>query len=281
MVVGALGPSQAPLFFSVLDQHVQVQCQDAETCALLSVNHELTHEPSPAVALEYVVGKREASSAFFIQRSGQPALTAADEGEFLFLFEEDLSLAYQRLRADLYFLHAASLELNGKACLLVAPSGGGKSTTTWALLHHGFGYGGDELSPVDLQKMAVHSYPQALCLKQEPPASYPLPSGVLRTPHRLYVPTALLPAGVSRGLLPLTAIFFLHYSPRAAAPAVEPLSKAEAGVRLFANALNALAHPGEGLDGAIEIAERTTCLRLMSADLVETCLLVQATLARL
>jgi hypothetical protein len=73
----------------------------------------------------------------------------------------------------------------------------------------------------------------------------------------------------------------LHYRPSAVAPVVEPLSKAEAAARLFANALNPLAHAGDGLDGAIKLCARVASVKLFSADLMATCTLVRATLTRL
>jgi hypothetical protein len=187
----------------------------------------------------------------------------------------------QRLRRDLYFIHAAALEFAGKAYMLVAPSGSGKSTTTWALLHHGFQYLSDELGPIDLKTLEVYPYPHALCLKNAPPTSYPLPARVLRTSRTLHISPRNLPCGVSTSPFPLAAIFFLQYDPEACAPAVQPLNKAEAGVRLFANALNPLAHPGDGLDGAIKIATESACFKLTTADLSSTCQLVLTTIAGL
>jgi hypothetical protein len=233
------------------------------------------------VDLEYVVGRRRGAAGYVFQRGTEVLRTARDTSEVLFLFEEDLTLQLQRVRRDLYFLHAAALAYRGKACLLVAPAGSGKSTTTWALLHHGFGYLSDELGPVDLQTLEVHPYPHALCLKADPPAAYPLPAKVLRTVRTLHISPATLPSGVNTGPLPLAALFFLQYSPAAPTPRVQPLSKAEAGARVFANALNPLAHPGEGLDGAITIASASACFQLTTADLPATCGLVQRTLAGL
>jgi hypothetical protein len=266
------------LFFSVLGCTVRVQCEEAEAQSLLATNYELTRGHPETVDLEYVVGRQRGSSAFFLKRGRETSRTAADASEFLFFFEEDLTLELQRLRCDLYFIHAAALEVAGKAYLLVAPAGSGKSTTTWALLHHGFGYLSDELGPIDLQTLEVHSYPHALCLKEEPPAAYPLPVRVLRTARTWHIPPSNLPSGVSAGPLPLAAIFFLQYSPEARGPKVHPLSTTEAGARLFANALNPLAHPGDGLDGALKLASASACFKLTTADLSRTCRLVHTTL---
>ena len=265
-------------FLSVLGCTVRIQCEEAEAQSLLAANYVLTRQHSETVDLDYVVGRQRGSSAFFLKRRRETLLTAADASEFLFLFEEDLTLELQRLRCDLYFVHAAALEGAGKAYVLIAPAGSGKSMATWALLHHGFGYLSDELGPVDLKTLEVHPYPHALCLKDEPPAAYSLPARVLRTARTLHIAPGNLPSRVSAGPLPLAAIFFLQYSPEAHGPTVQPLSKAEAGARLFANALNPLAHRGDGLDGAIKIATASACFKLTTADLPLTCRLVHTTL---
>jgi hypothetical protein len=270
-----------PLFLSVLGCHVKIVCEEEKTRSLLAANFSLTFETPQKIDLDYIVGRGNETFPFFLRMGKSPPVAADDESEFLFLFEESLTLALQRLRSDLYFFHAAALEHGGKAYLLVAPSGSGKSTTTWALLHHGFSYLSDELGPVDLGTSEVHPYSHALCLKQEPPPDYPLPVGALRTTRTLHVPTNSLPGGVSAGSFPLAAIFFVQYNPKAFGPTVQPISKAEASTRLFANALNPLAHPGSGLDGSIKVATMSTCFKLTTADLPSSCQLVRTAIAGL
>ena len=196
----------------------------------------------------------------------------------LFHLEKDLTIELQKLRSDLYFLHAAVLGFAGKAVMLVAPSGSGKSLTTWALLHHGFQYCSDELGPVDLNTFEVLPYPHALCLKNPPPERYPLPTTTLFAPPTIHIPTSALTSLVCTAALPLTAIFFLQYHPEIAYPQLQTLTKAEAGARLFVNALNPLAHSGEGLDGALSIVAHSKCFQLLSADLSATCSVVKAAL---
>jgi hypothetical protein len=52
------------------------------------------------------------------------------------------------------------------------------------------------------------------------------------------------------------------------------VSPAEAGARLYANTLNALAHPGSGLDVAIEIASAVPAFLVDAGDLRATCELI-------
>jgi hypothetical protein len=265
----------------VLGCHVRVQCQDDEIRALLVANYGHMQGSRGPATLLYTIARQARSGGFLVSRAGREALSASDPGTLLFLFEKDMTVEIEKLRPDLYFVHAAVLTLEHAAVMLVGESGSGKSTAAWALLHHGCCYFSDELGPVDLQTGEVYPYPHALCLKDVPPRPYPLPQSTLYTACTLHIPTAALPSAVGEGPAPLAAIFFLQYRPGAAAPVVEPLSKAEAAARLFANALNPLAHVGDGLDGAIKIAATVACVKLFSADLMATCALIRATLKRL
>ncbi len=175
-------------------------------------------------------------------------------------------------------MHSAAAEVEGRACLLIAQSGGGKSTTVWALLHHGFGYLSDELAPIDLASMQVHAYAHALALKRRPPPPYALPAETIRTPHTLHVPAQHMPRVASTESCHLAAMFFVTYDPTASAPGVHSISCGEAGARLYANALNQLAHANAGLDAAVCIAESVPSFALDSADLAATCALIRSTL---
>jgi hypothetical protein len=57
---------------------------------------------------------------------------------------------------------------------------------------------------------------------------------------------------------------------------VRAIGPAEAGARLYANALNALAHADHGLDAVARIAEHVPCFSVSSAGLPSTCRLIRA-----
>jgi hypothetical protein len=275
-----VGTKSRSLSFNFFGVEVEVTVTDPECKRLLLANHGFFQASVQIPVLSYVVDRRKADR-FLILRGSEPPLQANDDGEFLFLFEKDLTIELQKLRPALYFVHAAALQFQGKGLMLIAMSGGGKSTTTWALCNHGFRYLSDELGPVDLTTLEVVPYPHALNLKKTPPSPYALPPQTVRTSRTLHVPVEALPGGVQSTPAPLAAIFFLFYRPDACSPEIQPVNRAEAGARLFANALNALAHPGEGLDAALELAARCSCFELTSNDLRETCRIVSETMETL
>ncbi|UCE89720.1 MAG: hypothetical protein JSW10_02475 [Pseudomonadota bacterium] len=213
---------------------------------------------------------RQADNTFVVELQGNPPQTAPDSYELIYAFEKGITIELQKIRRDLLFLHSAALEYDGQACLLVAAAGSGKSTTTWALLHHGFRYLSDELAPIDLRTRDVHPYPHALCLKADPPTPFDLPEKVIRTAHTIHVPVSQMPAEVCRRPAHLAAVFFVRYDPAATRPMVAPISRAEAGARIYSNALNLLAHERYGLDAAVTVANNSESFELVSADLIQT-----------
>jgi hypothetical protein len=267
------------LTLTVFDCEIRIDCFDRNIKSLLLANYGCFKRALKSAVLHYYIDREPKSGRIVIVRNGFAPIVGSDDREFLFLFEKDMTIQLQKRRRDLYFLHAAALEFADKAVLLVAPSGGGKSTTTWGLLqHHGFRYLSDELAPIKLDGMEVLPYPHALCLKHHPPMPYRVPDLTLYTSRTMHIPAELLPGKIGNGPTPLAAIFFLHLSRQPRAPIIEPIGDAESAARLYANALNSLAHRGEGLDAAIEIARSNFCFQLTLGDLSATCALMKNTL---
>jgi hypothetical protein len=224
--------------------------------------------------LLFAISRDETTSVISIAQPGEPTISTSEIGQFLYELEGAANIACQLRRRDLFFLHAAVAEVSGRAHLFVAESGGGKSTTLWGLLHHGWSYMSDELAPIDLTTMHVDAYPRALCLKRRPPQPYPLPAETIETSWTLHVSTRDLPRVSPMNSCPLAAVYFLRYCPDASHPQIGPISVGEASARLYANTLNPLAHANAGLDAATQIAKNVSSFALHSADLAETCALV-------
>ena len=260
----------------VLGQHIGIRydapslrdCLSANFAAMASPNAVGTPNPD----LDYSISVDGPS--FVLERSGRLVASATGLADLIHYLEKDLIVNLQQRRADLFFLHSAAVEWRGKAILLAADAGSGKSTTTWGLMHHGVGYLSDELSPIDLRTMEVFAYPHALCLKTAPPHPYPLPSGAMHLGRTTHIPVQALPGPLGRQPLPLGAVFLIKHDPQLAEPTVRPLRAAEASARLYVTALNALAHDERGLTAVMRIAASVPRFEIRTAGLTETCHLI-------
>jgi hypothetical protein len=269
------------LFLSVLDRGVRIQCHEPEIVPLLWTNFAAMRSTQQRADLSYIVGRRQGTSSFFLKNHNGKCKDGASDGEFLYLFESDLRMKMQRIRRDLYFIHAAALEIAGKAVLLIGQSKSGKSTTTCGLLQHGFSYLSDELAPIDPDTLEVYSYPRALWLRRELQDMRLSPSQKIQTSWMLCVPTETFPNGVGKTCTPLRAVYFLRYSSEAQHPSLRKVRKTEATARILSQTLNPGAHLHNGLEAAATIAEKVLCFDLTAAGLLETCNLVKSSVAEL
>jgi hypothetical protein len=220
------------------------------------------------------------SSGWSVHFPGVDVVHTTDEDGLLFAFDKGLTIALQRRQAHLFFLHGAVLEWDGRAIVLCAPSGTGKSTMAFALLQEQFSYLSDELAPIDPRTSRVHSYPHALCLKAPPPAPYRLPLETLDLGFTLHVPVDSLPMTKASSPVPVSAFFFLQR--RGLESSTSPrrkLSPAAVTAHLMANALNALAHPQAGLEPAAALARAIPGYELDTTDLPQACRAVRDVLA--
>ena len=269
--------SEPALSASILHQNVRIDCADPDLRRVLFANFAAMAATTGSALpdLDYCI-KSGRRPAFTLVRNGQTLLHGAYPGELLYMLEKDITVELQKRRSDLFFLHSAALEWQGKACLLAAESGHGKSTTSWALLHHDFGYLTDELSPVDLHSMQVFPYPHALCLKRLPPQPYPLPAEAIDLGRTIHVPERSFPRRAVSGPRPLGAVFLLNYRPDLDAPKLSRIGPSEASAHLYVTALNALAHSNHGLDAVASIARQVPCFSVSSAELRATCMLIRS-----
>lgn len=281
MLVPIIARSLAPavtgsLFLSALGCRVELRCRDRKMRAVLDAVYGALCVTPARSELRVTIGRTR--GRLLLACEGEPVRIAADEDELLAMLDELIVVHLQRRRPELFFVHSAVLELEGRAVLLVAPSGAGKSTTTWALAHHGFRYVTDELAPIDMASLSVHAFPRALHLKAEPPADYPMTTAATRIGATIRVAPEHLPDGFCREPLPLGMIVFLHRTAGVNTSAIWPVSAAEAAAHLVANALNPLAHSDSGLDAAVAVANGAACFSLRIGDLGSACRLLRATM---
>ena len=176
------------------------------------------------------------------------------------------------LRTDRYYVfHAGAVARAGKALLLPAASGAGKSTTTAGLLRRGFQLLSDEIGAIEMETGAVAAYPRSLSLREDVLELLGLDAdaGVGFPPFlgRFVAPEEL---GSTRAVRAeeLVMIVLPHY--RAGAPTqLERLKKGAALVALMQSSCSQPVHKVAGLDWVIALVERVPCYELHFSALEE------------
>jgi len=267
---------QYHIYFLIFDCVIHVHCNDSELVSILEklfkrLQLDATDRHPD---LDYKIGCRgsgENRQIYIICDDGEELVTN-DIGEFVFLLEKDMTIELQKIRSDLLFVHSAALEYQGKGFLIVAPSGTGKSTTTWGLLNMGANYLSDELAPVDPKSMTVYPYPHSICLKARPPM-FELPKTCLFTSQTIHVYGSIYLEKTLLKPVQINAIIFLEHRPEIKESEIFKISRGEAAMILYANSLNILAHANSdyGIEAAISLVTNTHNYRLLSNRLDDSC----------
>jgi len=160
---------------------------------------------------------------------------------------------------DVHCLHAASVASNGRAIVIPANSGAGKSSFTTWLAANGFDYLTDELILVDkdacLQgvarpiQMKFHGLKAVESLISEP-------SLIQKGKFATALPIACLGGVVAQDRQKLAMFIFPKYE-KNKEYSLRKLSSAEAGMRLMANHVNARNLEGHGFRAMMEIIRNT------------------------
>ena len=260
--------------FQLLGCTIRVECAEAGAHEWARGSFGFAEVPAGTPDLSYRIHLESGVDGWGLERDGEAVATAGSAAGILGWLDQDLTVQLQRQRRDLYFLHSATLAKRSQALALVAESGGGKSTTAWALTQLGLSYMSDELAPIEPETLMVHPHPRGVQLKGQPPVPYSLPPGALVDHGRVCIPVEELEVETLRRPMPLSWVFFLHRDPDRRQPRLERCRPAEAATRLYSNALNVLAHPDEGLEIAMRMGGETACFNLYAGDLASTCDLV-------
>jgi hypothetical protein len=256
------------LLLRACDRFFTIECKCEPTMALLqSVFSALVHPGDVDLrpVRRYVITVPDQSGCFVISDGTRTGI-ANGADNLLYQIDKAITVALQLDRPDLFFLHAATIAVNGRAVAMPAFPGTGKSTLTLALAEHGLEYLSDELAPVDLERLTVAPYPHAVCLKSAPPPPYDFPQGTLTVNRRFQVPVASLASTTRLDPLPLAGIVFLRRD-ASRFDGLRPISTASGATHLMAHLLNGLAHPNYGLDSAIALSDAVPCFELDVTDL--------------
>jgi len=204
--------------------------------------------------LDCRVARSSDNEARELQIDGE-SIQCSRDADLLYDFEKAMTMWLQRVRSELFFAHAAVLSIENRCVVIPGASGDGKSNLAWSLCHSGLEYLSDELAPINPSKMHVEPYPHALCLKSEPLSGPELPKSTVRTDVTMHVPAYALPNYELERACPIGAMVFIDSCRNGLSLEIGSIGSAEAAARLYSNGLNQLAHLGDGLPAATNIAK--------------------------
>lgn len=180
-------------------------------------------------------------------------------------------------------VHAGAAELGGRAVVLPAPTGHGKSTLTAALVRSGLRYVTDETVAVTVGSLVIRPFPKALSIEAGSWAMLcdlePRHLGALqaRLAGQWQVPAgSVRPDAISGGCDPFV-IVSPAYRPGGPAELVRT-SRAQSVTVLAQNSFNLDRMGRAGFDTAVGLARRCDCYRMAFDDLDEVCALIRALL---
>lgn len=99
--------------------------------------------------------------------SGQQHFRMSDQAQLVPVFEWGINWCVASYQHQYLAIHAAVLERNGKALIMPAPPGSGKSTLCAALMQEGWRLLSDEMCLVDLINGAIVPYVRPVSLKNQ------------------------------------------------------------------------------------------------------------------
>jgi hypothetical protein len=233
--------------------------------------------------------------------SARPMISLGNDPEPLFIFEGQtclfrkvprwrrilshlIFLRLLRKREDVIFLHAATVEVNGRGLLLVGPKGSGKTTTALALSVRGHKVLGDETAIYEPATGRILPFARPVSIKQGPAAARvrsivnqrlrtPDEDGVMRLGIREFVSAPAQP-------VPLRTIIFLKpFGDRPSLERVQAPGNEE--VSMLQPLATSLAGAGSTrrIFQMIKLCSTTPIFHLSPADPDETAGLIEEVLA--
>jgi HprK-related kinase A len=206
---------------------------------------------------------------------GDPAFSTLPVDQAFHMVEWGLNWAVTSLAHQFVVYHAAALERHGRALLLPAPPGSGKSTLTAALSHRGWRLLSDELSLLDPGTRQVVGMARPVNLKN---AAIDVirrfvPEAVLTTPvpDTLKGTLALMRApqnAVDRVGEPARPAWIISPRYEAGSPTrLSPTDKAYMLLLLAEQAFNYDIHGRAGFEMTADLVDNCDCFELVYADL--------------
>ncbi len=245
----------------IFDQPIRIDSKDPIADGLIAASYSAFRDDqsmSDPGAVLYVVDRPPGRPHWDIHYLGLH-VRCDNLADLAYFLEKALTIELQKIRRDLFFVHAAAISFDGRCTLIAGESGAGKSTLCWGLCNEGGTYLSDELAPVNLDTMTIAPYPHAICLKSIAEGGYPAPPGTIETERTMHIPIEAIPGSIEVRQRRLHNIVFVLTDTELNETSAIEISASEAATRLYANSLNQLAHANDGLAAVSRIARAARC----------------------
>ena len=199
---------------------------------------------------------------------GEPAFSALPAEQGFHMVEWGLNWAVSTMAHPYLSYHAAALERDGRALVMPAPPGSGKSTLSAALAHRGWRLMSDEITLYDLDSRQVRGMGRPVNLKNvsidlirsfapQAELTRPVPDTTKGTLALMKAPGD----SVVRVLEPALPAWIVvpRYTP-GATPALSPLPRASMLLLLAEQAFNYDIHGRQGFEATADLVESCECL---------------------
>lgn len=186
------------------------------------------------------------------------------EGEISSLYEfvkHELMVPFIRDRQDLLWLHAATVERDGKAVVVAGPSGEGKSTLSTRLCEKGWTFMSDDIAPVRMSCNEVLAFP--LVPFRRVGGGSRIDRQTLETLEKERVP--IPPESIHHGSAPIAAIVFPAYRPGASSRLLR-MAPGNAAFELLRSYTNFVDHKESGIARASELARTVPAWEITYGD---------------
>ena len=197
-----------------------------------------------------------------------------NEGRMMPRIERQINQYLVGALGDRLLLHAGAAVGAGRAVILPATAGAGKTSLVAGLVRRGCGYLTDELVILHARTSSIVPFPKAMSLKEGSFALFeslgPDPTGPEHDRVWYLDPERLRPGSVVKRPTPISWVIFPRFE-AGTKTRIEPLTVGETVLGLFENTVNTARHKEKGLDRLIGIAKRAPGYRLVFGDLDEAC----------
>jgi hypothetical protein len=122
--------------------------------------------PGPTPGWRLLVN-RDAGNRLLLAANGRVGVVNLEEAPAEFVVDL-VVCAVQSVQAGVLFLHAGSVGVSGSGALIVAPTNGGKSTTTLAIARRGHAFLGDDVAAIRVASRELLPFPRSAGLREGP-----------------------------------------------------------------------------------------------------------------